>query len=112
MQVIISARNTDLNDDVRDHIEEQFQKLSRFEPRVSRSEVTLREEGLTCVVEAVLSIDGRAPVHATAESDLFRSAIDRLVEKLAKQLKRVRARRRDHRGPPLDELLEAEGGGE
>jgi ribosomal subunit interface protein len=112
MQVIISARHTDLADDVRKHIDEQFHKLSRFEPRVSRSEVTLWEEGQTCVVEAVLSIDGRAPVHATASSDLFRSATDRLIDKLAKQLKRVRARRRDHRGPPLDELLEAEGGDE
>ena len=112
MQVIISARHTDLREEVREHIEEQFKKLSRFEPRVSRSEVTLWEEGQACVVEAVLSIDGRAPVHAIAESDVFRSATDRLIEKLAKQLKRVRARRRDHRGPPLDEFLESEGGQE
>jgi len=109
MQVIISARHTDLDDEVREHIEEQFQRLNRFESRVSRSEVTLWEEGKSCVVEAVLSIDGRAPVHATAESDLFRTATDRLVEKLAKQLKRIRSRRRDHRGPPLDEFLAAEG---
>ena len=109
MQVIISARHTDLDDEVREHIEEQFQKLNRFEPRVSRSKVTLWEEGSVCIVEAVLSIDGRAPVHATAEGDVFRSATDRLFDKLAKQLKRVRARRRDHRGPPLEELLESEG---
>lgn len=112
MQVIISARHTNLDDEVREHVEEQFQKLTRFEPRVSRSEVTLWEEGSACIVEAVLSIDGRAPIHATAESDVFRSATDRLVDKLAKQLKRVRARRRDHRGPPLEELLESEGGDE
>ncbi|MFQ5530070.1 MAG: ribosome hibernation-promoting factor, HPF/YfiA family [Gemmatimonadota bacterium] len=98
MQVIISARHTELPDEVRDHIEEQFQRLIRFEPRVSRSEVTLREEGAWCVVEAVLSIDGRAPVHGAAEADVFRSAIDRVTDKLAKQLKKVRSRRRARRG--------------
>jgi ribosomal subunit interface protein len=99
MQVIISARHTEVPAQIRDHIEEQFQRLTRFEPRVSRSEVTLREEGATCVVEAVLSIDGGAPVHGAAEAEVFRSAIDRVIDKLAKQLKRIRSRRTDHRGP-------------
>ncbi|MDH3298783.1 MAG: ribosome-associated translation inhibitor RaiA [Gemmatimonadota bacterium] len=97
--MIISARHIDLPEDVRDHIESQFQRLTRFEPRVSRSEVTLREEGAACVVEAVLSIDGGAPVHGAAEAEVFRSAIDRLTDKLTKQLKRIRSRRTDHRGP-------------
>ena len=102
MQVIISARHTEVSAEVRDHIEAQFRRLSRFEPRVSRSEVTLREEGATCVIEAVLSIDGRGPVHGAAEAEMFRSATDRVVDKLAKQLKRVRSRRVDHRGPVPD----------
>ena len=108
MQVIISARHTELPDSVRDHIQEQFQRLSRFEPRASRSEVTVKEEGGTCVVEAVVSIDGRAPVHGAAEAEKFRSATDRLIDKLATQLKKVRARRTDHRGalPDVDQTMD------
>ena len=108
MQVIISARHTELSDSVREHIQEQFQRLSRFEPRASRSEVTLREEGGGCVVEAVVSIDGGAPIHGAAEAEKFRSATDRLIDKLAKQLKKVRARRTDHRGalPNADEEMD------
>ncbi len=99
MQVIITARHTELPDQIREHIEEQFQRLSRFEPRASRSEVTLREEGGSCVVEAVVSIDGQAPVHGAAAGEMFRSATDRLIDKLTTQLKKVRSRRKDHRGP-------------
>ena len=99
MQVIISARHTELPDQIREHIEEQFRRLSRFEPRASRSEVTVREEGGSCVIEAVISIDGQAPVHGAAEGEMFRSATDRLIDKLATQLKKVRSRRKDHRGP-------------
>ena len=104
MQVIISARQTELSDHVREHIQQQFQRLSRFEPRASRSEVTLREQAGSCVVEAVVSIDGDAPVYGAAEAEKFRSATDRLVDKLASQLKKVRARRTDHRGtlPEVD----------
>ncbi len=97
MQVIISARHTTLPDHVRDHIQEQFQRLSRFEPRASRTEVTVREESGSCVIEAVVSIDGDASVHGTAEAEMFRSATDRLIDKLATQLKKVRSRRTDHR---------------
>jgi len=110
MQVIISARHTEISDQVREHIQEQFERLVRFEPRASRSEVTVREDGSNCVVEAVVSIDGGAPVHGTAEAEMFRSATDRLIDKLATQLKKVRSRRTDYRGtlpnviPGLDDV--------
>ena len=108
MQVIISARHTELSDHVREHIQHQFERLSRFEPRASRSEVTLREEGGSCVVEAVVSIDGIAPVHGTAEAAVFRSATDRLINKLVTQLKKTRSRTTDHRGRLPDAIRDLE----
>jgi len=55
-----------------------------------------------------VSIDGGAPIHGTAEAEKFRSATDRLIDKLATQLKKVRARRTDHRGtlPDADEEMD------
>ena len=106
MQVIISARHTELSDSVREHVHEQFERLVRFEPRASRSEVTLREDGGNCIVEAVVSIDGGAPVHGTAEAEKFRSATDRLIDKLATQLKKIRSRRTDHRSNMPDPIAD------
>lgn len=109
MQVIISGRNTEVSDEVRSQIEEQFERLGRYEPRTSRAEVTLWEEKQECVAEAVLSIDRRPPVHGEARASAFRTALDRLHDKLARQLKRERARRRDHRAPPLEVLFDEDG---
>lgn len=104
MQLIISGRNTEVTDDLRVRIEEQFERLERYEPRASRAEITLWEEKNRCVAEAVLSIDRRPPIHAEAAAEAFRTALDRLHDKLARQLKKERSRRRDHRAPPLEAL--------
>ncbi|HSM08163.1 MAG TPA: ribosome-associated translation inhibitor RaiA [Gemmatimonadota bacterium] len=109
MQLIISGRNTEVTDDLRARIEEQFERLERYEPRASRAEITLWEERNRCVAEAVLSIDRRPPVHAEADAEAFRTALDRLHDKLARQLKKERSRRRDHRAPPLEALPLDEG---
>lgn len=109
MQVIISGRNIDVTDDLRRQIEEQFERLVRYEPRASRAEVTLWEEKQRSVAEAVLSVDRQPPVHGVARAAGFRTALDRLHDKLARQLKKRRGRRRDHRAPPLDALIDEDG---
>jgi ribosomal subunit interface protein len=112
MQLIISARSgTDLTDDLRSKIEEQFERLSRYDSRASRAEVTLWEEKTRCMVEAVISIDGRPRLHGEAKAPAFRTALDRLHDKLTRQLKKERGRRRDHQAPPLEVLLDEDGTG-
>ena len=110
MQLIISGRNIDIDDGLRSHIEEQFERLSRYEPGASRAEITLREEKSGCTAEAVLSIDRRPPIHGQATADGYRTAIDRLQDKLARQLKKARGRRRDHKAPKLETLLDDDSG--
>jgi len=110
MQLIISARSgTELTDDLREKIEEQFDRLSRYDPRASRAEVTLWEEKQRCLVDAVISIDGRPRLHGEANARAFRTALDRLHDKLTRQLKKERGRRRDHQAPPLEVLLDEDG---
>ncbi len=108
MQIIISGRNVDLADNLREHVEERFGRLSKFDDGIQRIEVTLREEKKRCAVEANLLVKRRAPIHAGAEADEFRTAVDRLYEKLSKQLKKSRSRTRDHKARPQDLLVAAE----
>jgi len=97
MQLIISTRHTQLSDHVRENVEEQFERLERFEPRITRVEVTLLEEKNRCEAEARLSIARAGQLHAHAEAADFRSAVDALVSKLSSQLKRQRSRSREHK---------------
>ncbi|MCG8469078.1 MAG: HPF/RaiA family ribosome-associated protein, partial [Gemmatimonadetes bacterium] len=83
MDVIVTARHCEIPADERERIREQMQGLQRFEPRSSRAEVVVTGEKNRFVAEAVLSIDRGARIHGEAAADEARSAVDRLVEKLA-----------------------------
>jgi ribosomal subunit interface protein len=108
MQIIISNRNVELAENVREHMEERFQRLAKFDGGVSRIEVSLREEKNRCAIEANLTVRGRAPIHAGAEAAEFRTSIDRLYEKLSRQLKKSRSRIRGHKGRPKDLVVATE----
>ncbi len=100
MQIIISARHVELTDSLKEYIEERFTRLSRFDERVSRVDVTLSEEKKRCRVEANVSRGKRPPAHASAETSDFRSAVDRVQEKLTRQLKSRREKTRDRKAGP------------
>jgi ribosomal subunit interface protein len=105
MQMIITGRHCHVDQELRDVLEKRFEHLKRFEPRVSRAEVTVTAVKNGFEAEALLSIDRADRVHARAEATEMRSALDRVVEKLGVQLRRSHDRHRSHRAPPMDELF-------
>ena len=104
MNVIFSVRNSDVDDELRELVQRRFDHLERYEPRASRAEVTLTHGKKTFEAEALISVDRADRVHARAEADDARTAIDRLVEKLGTQLRKRRGRRRTHQAPSRDNL--------
>jgi ribosomal subunit interface protein len=104
MNVILSVRNSQIDEDLRELVQRRFDHLERYEPRASKAEVTLTEGKKRVEVEALVSVDRADRVHARAEADDARSAIDRLVEKLGVQLRRRRGRRREHQAPSREDL--------
>lgn len=99
MQVIIATRHGDVSDRMEEQIREQMKRLSRFESRVSRVEVTLNREKNRWEVEGLAHVDRAEPVHAHAEGDDVQTVVDQMLDRLTRQLKRLRERHRDHRGP-------------
>ncbi|MFQ5746686.1 MAG: ribosome hibernation-promoting factor, HPF/YfiA family [Gemmatimonadota bacterium] len=97
MEIIITGRRFDVPEDLARHVHGQFGRLDRFAGHVSRAQVILTEEKNRCEAEAHLSIDRRGGVHSRAEAPDFRTAVDRLVEKLAVQLKKKSSRPRNRR---------------
>lgn len=107
MQLIISTRHTEVSESTRSFVEEQFARLDRFEPRITRAEVTMLEEKNRKEVEAQLSIARAGQIHAHAEAADFRSAVDSVIEKLSRQLKRLRSRAKDHKSREKGSDVEA-----
>ncbi|MFQ5688969.1 MAG: ribosome hibernation-promoting factor, HPF/YfiA family [Gemmatimonadota bacterium] len=102
MKIILAARRCEVNDALEEVIHREFRRLARFEPRVERAEVTLLKERYVYRIEAHVTVAGAGSVNAHEEGPDLRTTLDRVVEKLARQLRRSRTRRRDHQGPPKD----------
>ncbi|MFQ5678629.1 MAG: ribosome hibernation-promoting factor, HPF/YfiA family [Gemmatimonadota bacterium] len=108
MQVIVSGRRFEVTNPLRQVVEERVRRLERFEPRLTRAEVTLLDGKNRCEVEARVSVAREGLMHARAEATDFRTAVDRAVDKLGRQLRRLHARRRSHRGVPKEARLPGE----
>jgi len=108
MQIIISGRHVEVAESLREHMEDRFNRLVRFDDNVSRIEVTLSEERRRCLAEANVSIRRGTGVHAGAEAGDFRTAVDRLYEKLSRQLKSRREKVRDRKAAPESPVGAAE----
>lgn len=99
MQIIVSTRHGEISDRLRDEAEQQFRRLSRYESRISRVEVTFTDEKNRWEVEALASIDRAEPVHSHGEDSDAKTALDAAVDRMARQLRRLRSRHVDHQGP-------------
>jgi ribosomal subunit interface protein len=98
MDVVVSTRHGEISDRVRASVEKQFGRLSRYESRLSRMEVTLNEEKNRWEVEALAHVDGAEPVHAHAEGGDVQGVVDEASDKMERQLRRLRGRHVDRKG--------------
>ncbi|MDH3733137.1 MAG: ribosome-associated translation inhibitor RaiA [Gemmatimonadota bacterium] len=108
MQMIITGRHCEIEPQLREAVKERFEHLVRYEPRASRAEVTVTAVKRGFEAEGLVSIDRAERVHARAEAGDMRSAVDRVLEKLGVQLRRLHERHHEHRAPPMDELFGSE----
>jgi len=107
MEIVVVNRHGEVPERIAGLVQERFRSLDRFESRVSRVEVTLTEEKNRWEVQALASVDRADPVHSHGEARDVRTALDQAVDRMARQLKRLRERHRDHQGPGKDELTTA-----
>lgn len=108
MRVQITARHCEVPKDVLARTEDQATSLSKFSPRATAADVVFFEEGATKVAEILVHIDGGEPIVARGEGDEFRPALDQVVDRVSRRLRKQRERRTDHKAPPLGEGI---GGG-
>jgi ribosomal subunit interface protein len=113
MRLQMSARHPSVNDTVRAYAEKRFAKLDRRLPAEALVEVTFSRETNPAipddhVVEAVVHLKGARPV-AKEAALTYEAAIDRVLDKLERQVERLRDKRvqeprRRAGGPPHESI--------
>lgn len=108
MRVQVTTRHCEVPADVLERTEGQVASLSKYSPRATAVDVVFYEERVDKIVEVLVHIDGAEPVVARGQDKEFRSALDMVVDRAGRILKKQRERHTDHQAPPLWESASGE----
>ena len=100
MRVKITERHCEVPADTRERAETSVAALAKYSPRASSAEVVFMEERVDRVVEIIVHVDGDEPVIARGEDPEFRIALDKVLDRIGRQLKKERDLRTDHQVSP------------
>lgn len=104
MQVNVTTRHCTVSERTRTEAQERIHRLQRFEPRLENAVVEFDEDHGTKQVETRIFVAGSHSIVAHGSGDTFRTALDRSIDRLTRQLKRRRDRVRAHQAPKLSEI--------
>ena len=85
MQLSISGHHIDVTDSLRSYVEEKLSRLERHYDHITNAHVILSVEKLKQRAEATVHISG-ADVFADADCEDLYAAIDKLADKLDRQI--------------------------
>ena len=102
MRIQTKGRNISVSDELREHVEKRFLKISKQVSELARLEVEVWHEpnpriADSEVVEATLHVKGRPPLRARDASPNMDHSVNLVYEELARQVKRHKAKQRHRR---------------
>jgi len=98
MDIITTARRFELTPQVREYARKRLEKLQRYSDRIDEVHVVLTTEKFRQIAEVSLRVKG-TEILSREESDEMMTSIDRVMERVERQLKRVSEKRyRDRKG--------------
>ena len=107
MRVTITARHTEVSDDLRQRARELVDRLARVAPRPEDAQVIFGDDHDVAVVELRLHVARGDVLVGRAEATDHRSALDRAAARVRRQLDKSPAKRS---GPALRRARAREGG--
>ena len=97
MRTKITCRHCELEPGLKDHVESKIEHLSRYFDRVDEAHIVFQTEGHRCIADITVHAS-RAVISSEQTADDMRSAFDRSMEKVERQIRRYKERIRNHKG--------------
>lgn len=95
MQLTVSGHHIDLTEAMQNYVESKMERLERHFDQVTKINVILSVEKMRQKAEATIHITGN-DIFANAEDENMYPAIDALIDKLDRQIKRHKEKITDH----------------
>jgi putative sigma-54 modulation protein len=100
VQIKISTRHGHLNEETQNHIREKAGKLLHFFQRIMQIEVVVDLQGDDKLVEFLVSAEHKHDFVASERDANLLAAVDLVLEKLEKQVRKYKEKVQDHRRTP------------
>lgn len=104
MNVSVTARHCDVSDGLRRRIDRRAERLLRYNERIRDVEVVFDGEGGQHAVEVQVKEDGGPRLVAQAAGQSFRVALERAMDKVARQARKTRERRVEHQAAKVSPI--------
>lgn len=106
MDISINARHCTVPESIRNQTEIRLQRVARFNPVVQGGTVNFSAEGSDRRVDVRLAMKGSSPLIGQGSGPTFRTALDRAIDRVERQLKSRNQRHRSRR--PASEIGQQE----
>jgi len=95
MQLSVTGQQIDVTDSLRDYVSSKIEKIERHFDLVSDVHCILKVEKLRHTAEATINVNGGHIFADSTEEDMY-AAIDGLVDKLDRQVRKYKEKLVDH----------------
>ena len=106
MDIITTARRFDLTPPLREHAEKRLQKLGRYGDNIQEIHLILTQDKHRHIAEVTVRAAGTELFSKEETHDMVES-IDRVIDRIEKQISKVYARMRDRKARPAIAAFEA-----
>ena len=93
----VVSRHQHVSEKTRAFALEKAQRLSRYNDRIARVQVLLDEEHAEFLTEIIVHVESGATLVGKGTADGYRASMDSALEKLERQLKKDKEKRRNHK---------------
>ena len=105
--ITITARHEDISDALKTDVQDQIQKLSKYNPNIMDAKLIVDRQHTSFRVDLSIQVPGAFITGKNEDYDLEK-ALDAAIEKVKIQVKRLRDRVVDHKARPTAERFEVE----
>ncbi len=112
MEVIVTGRQMEVTPALREYIQDKVKRIEKYMPKTEQIVFTLKVEKHRHHAEVLTKVNG-TPLQAEGETDTMYSAIEAVLEKIERQLKKSKEKLGRHRVKSEGDrrhLIEAGGG--
>jgi putative sigma-54 modulation protein len=97
MKTRVTCRHCELDSALKQHVDAKLEHLAHYFDRVDEAHVVFTTEGHRCIADVTVHAT-RAVISSEQMADDLRSAFDRSMEKVERQIRRHKERIRHHKG--------------